>query len=109
MAPPKRQVKATRHLVCGSCSNRVDFVKSGCEKSWAAGQADSLVFSVRDMALVGREEVGFVGGSRGGTVDDKVGEGDQKDARESSPHLGRRLRGGKDGGRLDGMRQDGRR
>ena len=32
----------------------------------------------------------------GGTLDDKVGEGDEKDARESSPQLGigRRLRGG---------------
>ena len=34
--------KASRHLVCDSCSNRVDFVKSGCEKSWAEAQADSF-------------------------------------------------------------------
>ena len=31
----------------------------------------------------------------GGTVDDKVGEDDERDARESSPQPGRRLRGGK--------------
>ena len=31
----------------------------------------------------------------GGTVDDKVGESDEKDARESSSQPGRRLRGGK--------------
>ena len=42
MAPSKQQVKATRHLVCGSCSNWEDFVKSGCEESWAEVQADSL-------------------------------------------------------------------
>ena len=44
MAPCKRQLKATRHLICGSCSNWVDFVKSGCEKSWAEVQADSFSF-----------------------------------------------------------------
>ena len=31
----------------------------------------------------------------GGTVDDKVGEDDDRDAKESSPQPGRRLRGGK--------------
>ena len=31
----------------------------------------------------------------GGTVDDKVGEDDERDARESTPQPGRRLRGGK--------------
>ena len=31
----------------------------------------------------------------GGAVDDKVGEDDERDARESSPQPGRRLRGGK--------------
>ena len=30
----------------------------------------------------------------GGAVDDKVGEDDERDARESSPQPGRRLRGG---------------
>ena len=42
MAPCKRQVKVTRHLICSSCSNCVDFVKSGCEKSWTEDQADSF-------------------------------------------------------------------
>ena len=47
------------------------------------------------MALVGREEVGCASGSDGwgGAVDDKVGEGDERDARESSLQLGKRLRG----------------
>ena len=30
-----------------SCSNWVDFVKSGCEKSWAEVQADSFSFECR--------------------------------------------------------------
>ena len=47
MAPCKRQVKATRHLICSSCSNWVDIVKSGCEKSWAEVQADSFSFECR--------------------------------------------------------------
>ena len=47
------------------------------------------------VALVGREEVGCASGSGVGTVDDEVREGNEKDARESSPQPGRRLRGGK--------------
>ncbi|KAI0230091.1 Cilia- and flagella-associated protein 91 [Lamellibrachia satsuma] len=46
------------------------------------------------VALVGTEEVGCASGSVGGTVDDKVGEGDDRDGRESSPQPGKRLRGG---------------
>ena len=45
------------------------------------------------LALVGREEVGCASGSGGGvgTVDDKVGEGDEKYAIDSSPQTGRRM------------------
>ena len=50
MAPSKQQVKATRHLVCGSCSNWVDFVKSVCEVSWAEVQVDSLRIECRGCA-----------------------------------------------------------
>ena len=46
------------------------------------------------LALVGREEVGCTIGSSGGTVDDKVEEGDEILGRQSSPQPGRRLRGG---------------
>ena len=78
------KVKTIRHLVCGSCSNWVDFVKSGCEKSWAEVQADSFSFECRGcvkmkgldvemerlrqvvVALVGREEMGCTGDSGGG-------------------------------------------
>ena len=91
MAPCKRQLKATRHLICGSCSNWVDFFKSGCKKSWAGVQADNFSFECRGctkmkeleveleelrllvVAMVGREQGGCASSSGGGTVDDKVG------------------------------------
>ena len=84
MAPCKRQVKATRHVICSSCSNCVDFVKSGCEKFWAEVQADSFSFECRgctnmkeleveleqlrllDVAMVGKEQVDWASGSSGG-------------------------------------------
>ena len=105
--------KGHQALICRSCSNWVDFVKSGCEKSWAEVQVDGFSFECRgstrmkeleveleqlrlvDVAVVGREQVCCASGSGGGTVDDKVGEDDERDARESSPQPGRRLRGGK--------------
>ena len=126
MAPCKRQLKATRHLICGSCSNWVDFVKSGCEKSWAEVQADSFSFECRGctkmkeleveleelrllvVAMVGREQGGCASSSGGGTIDDKVGK-DTRDARESSPQPGRKLRGGKVTGRREtGRKETGR-
>ena len=36
------------------------------------------------VAMVGREQVGCASGSGGGKVDDKVGEDEERDARESS-------------------------
>ena len=60
MAPCKRQLKATRHLICGSCSNWVDFVKSGCEKSWAEVQADSFSFECRGCTKMKELEVEFL-------------------------------------------------
>ena len=126
MAPCKRQLKATRHLICGSCSNWVDFVKSGCEKSWAESQADSFSFECRGctkmkeleveleelrllvVAMVGREQEGCASSSGGETVDDKVGK-DTRYARESSPQPGRKLRGGKVTGRREtGRKETGR-
>ena len=111
------------HLICGSCSNWVDFVKSGCEKSWAEVQADSFSFECRGctkmkeleveleelrllvVARVGREQGGCASSSGGGTVDDKVGK-DTRDARESSPQPGRKLRGGKVTGRRETGRKE---
>ena len=76
----------------------MDFVKSGCEKSWA-------------------EAACCVNGGKGagelcqwlGTVDNKVGEDDERDARESSPQSGRRLRRGKVTGRRETGRKETRR
>ena len=36
--------------MCLSCSNKVDFFESGCEKSWAEVQADSFSFECRGCA-----------------------------------------------------------
>ena len=84
MAPCKWQVNGTRHLICGSCSNWVHFVKCGCEKSWAGVQADGFSFECRAcakmkelkvkleqlrllvVAMVGREQVGCASDSGGG-------------------------------------------
>ena len=117
MALYKRQVKATRYLICGSCSNWVDFVKSRCEKSRDEVQVESFSFECSGcakmkeleaeveqlrllfVAMVRREQMGCASGSGGGKVDDKVDEDDERDARESSPQPGRRLRGGKVTGR----------
>ena len=60
------------------------------------------------VAMVGREQVGCASSSGGGTVDDKVGK-DTRDARESSPQPGRKLRGGKVTGRREtGRKETGR-
>ena len=60
------------------------------------------------VAMVGREQGGCASSSRGGTVDDKVGK-DTRDARESSPQPGRKLRGGKVTGRREtGRKETGR-
>ena len=60
------------------------------------------------VAMVGREQGGCASSSGGGTVDDKVGK-DTRDARESSPQSGRKLRGGKVTGRRDtGRKETGR-
>ena len=57
------------------------------------------------MAMVGREQGGCASSSGGGTVDDKVGK-DTRDARESSPQPGRKLRGGKVTGRRETGRKE---
>ena len=60
------------------------------------------------VAMVGREQGGCTSSSGGGTVDDKVGK-DTRDARESSPQPGRKLRGGKVTGRREtGRKETGR-
>ena len=101
----------------------MDFVKSGCEKSWAEVQADSFSFECRGctemkkleveleelrllvVAMVRREQGGCASSSGGGRVDDKVGK-DTRDARESSPQPGSKLRGGKVTGRRETRRKE---
>ena len=53
----------------------------------------------------GKGTEGLCHGSGGGTVDDKVGK-DTRDARESSPQSGRKLRGGKVTGRRETERKE---
>ena len=79
-----------------------------CEEEGTRG-GDGTAEAAR-CGSVGREEVGCVSGSSGGTLDDKVGEGDKRDDRESSPQPSRSLRGGKVAGRkrLDVRRRGGR-
>ena len=109
--------------MCSSCSNWMDFVKSGCEKSLAEVQTDSFSFECRGctrmkeleleleqlrllvVAVVGREQVVCASGSGVGTVD-KVGEDDERAARVNSPQPGRRLRGGKVTGRMEMGRKE---
>ena len=60
------------------------------------------------VAMVGREQGGCASSSSWGTVDDKVGK-DTRNARESSPQPGRKLRGGKVTGRREtGRKETGR-
>ena len=68
------------------------------------------------VAMVGREQMGCASGSGMGTVDDKVGEDNERYARESSLQPGRGLRGGvgrqdvrrRDVGRQDERRREGK-
>ena len=116
-------VKGHKALNLWQLQQLVDFVKSGCEKSWAEVQADSFSFECRGctkmkeleveleelrllvVAMVGREQGGCASSSGGGTVDDKVGK-DTRDATESSPQPGRKLRGGKVTGRRETGRKE---
>ena len=60
------------------------------------------------VAMVGREQGGCASSSGGGTVEDKLGK-DTRDARESSPQPGMKLRGGKVTGRREtGRKETGR-
>ena len=49
MAPCKRQVKATRHLICTSCSNWLDFINPGVRSPGLRFRQIVLVLSVGDV------------------------------------------------------------
>ena len=47
MAPKKRKVAVSRHLICCNCSSWVHFVSSGCGKIWAETRGESFVFTCK--------------------------------------------------------------
>ena len=47
MAPKTRKVAANRHLVCRNCSRWVQFVSSGCGRTWAETRGESFVFTCK--------------------------------------------------------------
>ena len=47
MAPKKRKVAVSRHLICCNCSSWVHFVSSGCGKTWAVTRGKSFVFTCK--------------------------------------------------------------
>ena len=47
MAPKKRKVAVSRHLICCNCSSWVHFVSSGCGKTWAETREECFVFTCK--------------------------------------------------------------
>ena len=47
MAPNRRKVVASRHLVCGNCSSWIQFESSGCGKTWAETRGESFAFTCK--------------------------------------------------------------
>ena len=47
MAPKKRKVAVSKHLICCNCSCWVHFVSSGCGKTWAETRGESFVFTCK--------------------------------------------------------------
>ena len=86
----------------------MDFVKLGCEESWVEVQEDSFSFKCKRCTKMKELEVELdqlrLFGV--GTVDDKVGEDDERYARKSSHLPGRRLRGGMVTGRRETGRKE---
>ena len=87
----------------------VDDIQLACADniSWHVLMTFILLEELRLLvvAMVGRKQGGCTSSSGGGTVDDKVGK-DTRDARESSPQPGRKLRGGKVTGRRETVRKE---
>ncbi|KAI0220916.1 hypothetical protein LSAT2_027615 [Lamellibrachia satsuma] len=92
------------------CTNRfLCFADSFCFECWRRTKMKELEVELEQLrllivAMVRMEQVGCSSSSGGGTVDDKVGGDDERDARESSLQPVRRLRGGK----VTGCRETGR-
>ena len=47
MAPKKRKVAVSRHLIWCNCSSWVQFVSSGCGKTWAETRGESFVLTCK--------------------------------------------------------------
>ena len=47
MAPNRRKVVASRHLVCGNCRSWIQFESSGCGRTWAETRGESFAFTCR--------------------------------------------------------------
>ena len=47
MAPNRRKVVASRHLVCGNCRSLIQFVSSGCGKTWTETIGESFAFTCK--------------------------------------------------------------
>ena len=52
MAPRKRNVAVTRHLICCNCSSWVQFMSSVCGKTWAETRRGSFVFACKGCTQV---------------------------------------------------------
>ena len=47
MAPKKRKVAVSRHLICCNCSSWVHVMSSGCVKTWAETRGEGFVFTCK--------------------------------------------------------------
>ena len=47
MAPKKRKVAVSKHLICCNCCSLVHSVSSGCGKTWAETRGESFVFTCK--------------------------------------------------------------
>ena len=47
MAPKKRKITASRHLVCGHCRSWIQFESSGCGKTWAETRRKGFEFTCK--------------------------------------------------------------
>ena len=62
MAPNRRRVVGSRHLVCGNCASLIQHESSGCEKKWADTRGEGLVRTCKgctEVAALAKEVEGL--------------------------------------------------
>ena len=62
MAPNRRKVVGSRHLVCGNCASWIQHENSGCEKKWADTRVEGFVFTCKgctEVAALAKEVEGL--------------------------------------------------